>query len=104
MGWNSCAGALRLSVRPKTTITVDGSFTGTRCRKIALAKVKMVVLAPMPSVREIKATAVNAGRFVSMRAAYFRSCRKVSIAHLEGVEWIHVYAVFGRRETGKVSG
>src|SRR5438067_18793 len=72
-------GPLRLVALENTTRMLPGSLAETVCRNTALARVKMVVLAPMPSVSESTATSVKPGFFTSMRTAYFRSCRNVSI-------------------------
>src|SRR5436305_1909433 len=79
MGRNCWGGPLRLVALENTTMMLPGSFAATVCRNTALARVKMVVLAPMPSVSESTATSVKPGFFTSMRTAYFRSCRNVSI-------------------------
>src|SRR6185437_3460659 len=61
------------------TTSLSGSFTGTVCRKSALAMVKIMVLAPVPSVRESTASSVKPGRFISIRQPYFKSCRNTLI-------------------------
>src|SRR6185312_3863270 len=61
------------------TTSLSGSFTGTVCRKSALAMVKIMVLAPIPSVRESTASSVKPGRFISIRQPYFKSCRNTLI-------------------------
>src|SRR5215813_7430676 len=79
MGRNSCTGNPRLAALENRTITLLGSLTATLCRNTALARVKITLLAPMPRVSESTATRVKAGFFISMRAAYFKSCQKVSM-------------------------
>src|SRR5947207_12256813 len=79
MGRNCWGGPLRLVALENTTRMLPGSLAETVCRNTALARVKMVVLAPMPSVSESTATSVKPGFFTSMRTAYFRSCRNVAI-------------------------
>src|SRR5690348_18272538 len=49
------------------------------CRKTALARVKIVVLAPIPRVRDNTATAVNPGDFTSVLTPYLMSCQNVPI-------------------------
>src|SRR5437588_315234 len=84
MGRNCWGGPLRLVALENTTRMLPGSLAETVCRNTALARVKMVVLAPMPSVSESTATSVKPGFFTSMRMAYFRSCRNVSIEFPSG--------------------
>ena len=47
----------------------SGLFTGNGFRTTALIKVKIAVLAPMPSARITNATIVKAGRLSKPRAA-----------------------------------
>src|SRR5271168_4915847 len=60
--------------------TRDGSSTGSGFRNTASVRVKMAVLAPMPSASDSTATNVNPGLRASVRKPYFRSCRSWSIS------------------------
>ena len=64
-----------------------GSATGRLRSNTASTALKMMALAPMPSVSVTTTTAVNAGAFRSDRIAYRRSIarRSEAIAHLPDV-------------------
>ena len=49
--------------------------TGNGFRNTALVKVKMALLAPIPSASDSSATSVNPGLFASVRKAYLKSCQ-----------------------------
>src|SRR5438445_13877256 len=53
---------------------VAGSATGREERRTACTKVKIAVLAPMPSATVRTTVAVNPGNFTNWRRANLRSC------------------------------
>src|SRR3954464_9119956 len=64
---------LRWSV-VETSISACGSWTGRGRSSTALTRLKIAVLAPMPSASDNTATSVNPGLLASIRRPYLMSC------------------------------
>src|SRR5262245_37743589 len=79
----------------QTMTSRSGSSKASGPRRVAFTRLKMVVLAPIPRARDIAATKVKPGFFISIRKPYRMSCHKNDMSVLRG-DTIK-YSKYGRR-------